>query len=330
MELVLRRLPWTTCLVNLDDVLIHGKTFLDNMHSLREVLSRLRGASLKLSPKKCSLFRRQAKYLGHVVSASGVVTDPEKTAAVDHWPIPTDSKEVRRFVGLCTYYRRFVPGFAAIAKPLHQLTEKGRHFEWTDECDAAFKQLKKALTEGGGVFVVDTDASDVGIGCILSQIENGEERVIANYSRTLRKPERNYCVTRKELLAVVAAIGQIHHYLYGRRFRVRSDHASLQWLMRFKNPEEQTARWLQRMQEYDFEVVYRAGKNHVNADALSRIPRPYVSTGCRHCLRDEEREDEAYPAVCSIRAYAENTETSREQQLADTTIASILHWKEQG
>ena len=259
-----------------------------------------------------------------------MVTDPEKTAAVDHWPIPTDSKEVRRCVGLCTYYRRFVPGFAAIAKPLHQLTEKGRHFEWTDECDAAFKQLKKALTEGGGVFVVDTDASDVGIGCILSQIENGEERVIANYSRTLRKPERNYCVTRKELLAVVAAIGQIHHYLYGRRFRVRSDHASLQWLMRFKNPEEQTARWLQRMQEYDFEVVYRAGKNHVNADALSRIPRPYVSTGCRHCLRDEEREDEAYPAVCSIRAYAENTETSREQQLADTTIAPILHWKEQG
>ena len=137
------------------------------------------------------------------------------------------------------------------------------------ECDAAFKQLKKALTEapvlafpeGEGEFVVDTDASDVGIGCILSQLQNGEERVIAYYSRTLRNPERNHCVTRKELLAVIAAIGQFHHYLYGHRFWVRSDHASLQWLMRFKNPQGQTARWLQRM-EYDFEVVYRAGKNH--------------------------------------------------------------------
>ena len=231
-----------TCLVYLDDVLVHGRSFADNVCCLREVLRRFRCAGLKLSPKKCNLFRREVAYLGHVISANGVATDPTKTAAIDEWPVPNATKDVRRLIGLCTYYRRFVPEFAAIAKPLHRLTEKGKIFAWTDECAAACQRLKQVLTaapvlafsESNGDSISDTDASDVGIGCVLSQVQDGF------YSRTLRKTERNNCATRKELLAVVTTVGQFHNYLYGRMFLVRSDHASLLWLLLFKNPERQT------------------------------------------------------------------------------------------
>ena len=169
-----------------------------------------------------------------------MATDPDKKAAIRDWPTPHNVKDVRRYV----------PGFAHVAKPLHHLTEKGRRFDWAAECEAAFQLLKQLLTSaplltcpsGEGKFILGTDASDCGIGCVFSQEQSGEERVIAYYSRTLSRPERNYCVTRKELLAVVVAIAQFHHYLYGRRFVVRSDHASLQWLMQFKQPEGQTAR----------------------------------------------------------------------------------------
>ena len=307
MELVLRGLPWTTCLVYLDNILVHGRSFADNVRCLREVLGRFRYA---FSPRKCKLFRREVACLGHVISANGVATDPTKIAAIDEWPVPDTTEDVRCFICLCTYYRRFVPEFAAIAKPLHRLTEKGKAFAWTDECAAAFQRLKQVLTaapvlafpESGCDFTVDTDASDVGIGCVSSQVQDGKERVIAYYSRTLRKTERNYCVTRKEPLAVVTAVGQFHHYLYGLKFLVRNYHASLQWVLRFKNPDGQTARWLQKRQEYDFKVIHRAGKSHTNADALSRVPRPCLMSECRLCLRNEQREED--------------------------TIAPVLKWKE--
>ena len=298
MECVLHGLSWKQCLVFLDDSIVFSKTFSEQLDILREVFNRLKTTNLKLSPGKCILLQDKVNYLGHVVSADGVGTDPKKIESIVEWPIPRTVRDVRSFLGLCSYYRRFVKNFATIAKPLHSLTEKGVPFDWSGECENAFKQLKRVLTEApilnypieDGDFVIDTDASNVGVGGVLSQIQNGQETVISYFSRCLSKCERSYCVTRKELLAVVATVKQFHHYLYGRKFLVRSDHGALQWIMNFKKPEGQVARWIEMLSTYDFQVVFRPGRVHSNADPLSR--RPCYSHNCAYCEKAENRYGE--------------------------------------
>ena len=257
MEVVLKGLSWKTCLVYLDDIIVVGRSFQEHLKNLEEVFGRLRAANLKLSPKKCCIFQEEVRYLGHVVSRNGVAVDPDKTKVVHEWPEPRDKHEVRSFLGLCTYYRRFVPGFANIAKPLTRLTEENRQFAWNEECQNAFEHLKQILVSApvlaypkrDGKFVLDTDASNVGIGGVLSQVQDGHEKVIGYFSKVLSKPERNYCVTRRELLAVVKSVEHFYKYLYGRKFLLRTDHAALKWLLQFKNPEGQVARWIGRLQE---------------------------------------------------------------------------------
>lgn len=223
MERVLKGLHWKTCLVYLDDIIIMGKDFDEHLRNLAEVLDRIQSAGLKLNPKKCSLFRTEVKYLGHKVTTNGIHTDEDKIAAVKKWPRPKNLHELRSFLGLCTYYRRFVPGFANVAKSLHELTRKNKPFEWKDDQEAAFVELRRRLCTAPVLaypipnekFILDTDASNDGIGGVLSQEIDGKERVIAYYSKTLSKPERNYCVTRRELLAIVECVKHFHKYLYG-------------------------------------------------------------------------------------------------------------------
>jgi len=175
------------------------------------------------------------------VSHEGICAHPDKTLAVLEWPTPRCIKDVRAFLGLCSYYRRFVKGFADIAAPLHALTRKGCNtFEWTPACVVAFELLKQALTSppvlampnDNDIFCLDTDASNSALGAVLSQQQNGEERVVAYASRKLSRQEVNYCATRKELLAVVHFLKYFRHYLLGRHFTIRTDHAALQWLRR--------------------------------------------------------------------------------------------------
>ncbi|GFV00897.1 retrovirus-related Pol polyprotein from transposon 412 [Trichonephila clavipes] len=233
-------------------------------------------ANLKLNPSKCKFFQKEVNYLGHIISAEGVRTDPEKVSAVKNWKRPENLRELRSFLGLCTYYRKFVKGFSNIARPLHKLTESKQKFQWTKECEDSFLQLKEALTSSPILiypqpdkpFILDTDASNESVGAVLSQEIDGHERVVAYWSKCLSKPERNYCVTRKELLAIVKAIEHFHHYLYGQKFLLRTDHASLTWLMNFRNTEGQVARWIQRLNEYYFDIRHRKGSSHGNADAL--------------------------------------------------------------
>ncbi|GBM28862.1 Retrovirus-related Pol polyprotein from transposon opus, partial [Araneus ventricosus] len=177
------------CLVYLDDIIIVGQ--------------RLQKANLKLNPKKCRFFQKEVTYLGHVISAEGVKTDPGKIKAVVDWPRPDKIHDLRSFLGLCTYYRRFVKNFSTIARPLHKLTEAKSNFNWTDECEKSFNSLKQALTSSPILtyprtdkdFILDTDASNEGIGAVLPQNTGNEERVIAYFSKSLGKPERNYCHT---------------------------------------------------------------------------------------------------------------------------------------
>ena len=198
---------------------------------------------------------------------------------MQRWATPVDRKQLESFLRLANYYRQYLNGFAEVAAPLHALKGGGETaVQLGEEEQTAFEEPKKGLTEApvlvypleGGGFILDTDASDKAIGGVLSQIQDGEERVVGYGSYVLSAPQRNYCVTRKELLAVVTFTRTYRHYLLGNHFSVRTDHGSLVWLMNFKNIEGQLAIWLEELQEYDMEVSHRAGRAHGNADALSR------------------------------------------------------------
>ncbi|GBN83301.1 Retrovirus-related Pol polyprotein from transposon 297, partial [Araneus ventricosus] len=193
METVLRGLTSEACLVYLDDIIIVGRTFQEHLNNIRKVFQRLQKANLKLSPKKCRFFRKEVSYLGHIISADGVKTDPGKTKAVIDWPRPETVHDLRSFLGLCTYYRRFVRNFSAIARPLHKLTEARTNFNWTEECEKSFNSLKQALITSPVLtyprtdkeFILDTDASNEGIGAVLSQKIGNEECVIGYFSKSL-------------------------------------------------------------------------------------------------------------------------------------------------
>lgn len=292
MNKVLKGLSWKTCLVYLDDIIVFGTEFESTLQRLHEVFDRLRMAGLKLNPKKCTLFQKSVNYLGHVVSKDGVRADSSKTEAISNWPRPTTVKEVRAFRGICLYYRRFIFDFAKYARPLNKLTEKQTLFEWTDICEEAFNIMKSKLYSppilaypdpSGLEFILNTDCSNSALGAVISQNQNGHEKVIAYYSRALSKSEINYCTTRKELLAVISSIKHFHCYLYGRKFTVRTDHSSLRWITKFKDIQGQLARWLEVLGTYDFEIVHRPGLKHSNADSLSRRP----CLDCSHCEKVE-------------------------------------------
>lgn len=232
------------------DIIIMGRDATEMLDRLSRVFCRQRKANLKLKPSKCCLFREQVAYLGHIVSAKGVATDPQKVQKVVEWPTPQSISEVPQFVGLASYYRRFVENFATLAKPLHELTKKYARFSSTAQCQEAFETWKNRLTSApvlgypldGSELFLDTDASDWGIGAVLSQLQGGEERVLAYGSRRLSATEQNYCTTRRELPAAVDFTSFFRQYLLGRPFTIRIDHSSLHWLTRLREPEGQLAR----------------------------------------------------------------------------------------
>ena len=289
MDLVLCGLSYETCMVFLDDIIIFARSFDSHLVRLQEVLERLRWAKLKIRPDKCCVMQRKVSFLGHIISESGVETQPEKVAAVQEWPQPKNIHEVKSFLGLCSYYRRFIAGFADIAAPLHALGEKNVAFCWTDRHTRAFNELKEKLTtapvlglpQDEGTFYLDTDASDFGLGSVLSQEQGGVERVIAYASKSLSRAEKNYCVTRRELLAVVNGLKTYKQFLLGRPFVIRTDHSALRWLQKTPEPLAQQARWLAFIEQFQFEIVHRPGHRHGNADGLSRRPEPCKQ--CDHC-----------------------------------------------
>jgi len=295
MERVLKGLVPGCCMVYVDDIIVYGSDEMEGKQNLRKVLRCLKEAGLTLAENKCHFLQKEVKFLGHLVSENGTAMDPEKVKAVQDWPDLRCVKDVRSFLGLATYYRKFIKDFAGIAAPLNKLLQKDHPFEMGEAQKRAKERLVDSLVTGPILvqpnlelpFVLDTDASDEGIGCVLSQELGGVEKVIAYFSKSLSKQEKNYCTTRKEMLALVRGIKNFRYYLLGKPFIVRTDHLALKWLTSFKEPEGQVARWLEQLQEYEFEVKHRAGLSHSNADALSR--RPCLADNCRNCARKEER-----------------------------------------
>ena len=231
MDCTMRGLNYEICLIYLDDIIVFSTDLPTHLQRLELVFERLAQAGLKLKPSKCAFLQRSVDFLGYKVSSQGITTDERKTEAVVEWPVPTKLREVRGFLGLCGYYRRFVHNFSEIAAPLHAMTRKNVPFQWTHQCQTAFDTLKCKLTTAPilalprdeGQYIMDTDASDHGIGAVLSQIQDGEDRVVSYASRLYSTAEQRYCVTRKELLAVVFFMKQFRQYLLGRPFLVRTD-----------------------------------------------------------------------------------------------------------
>lgn len=278
-------------LVYLDDIIIYSPDFSSHLQHLDEVFHRLWQHGLKLRPDKCKLLQSEVRFLGHVVDRRGVRPDPEKVNSVLDWPVPSTIKEVRAFLGLAGYYRRFVSGFAKIARPLNSLLigipankkTQAQKIQWTSECQTSFDTLKAALTRAPILayanfeepFIVYTDASFHGLGAVLAQVQEGRERVIAYASRSLHPSERNdanYSSFKLELLALKWAITEkFKDYLTGAKFTVFTDNNPLAHLQTARlGACEQ--RWVAQLASFDYNIKYRSGKSNINADVLSRFP----------------------------------------------------------
>ncbi len=299
MELVLKDLNWKVCLIYLDDVIVYGAGFYPALDRLKIVWKRIREANLKLKPTKCCLMRAEVPFLGHIISREGVGVDPAKTEAMEKRPTPVNLKDVRAFLGLASYYRRYIPGFSTVAN----LTRQGVDLMWDNVCEGAFRTLKAVLISAPmlayptqeGHFTLSTDASDVGIGAVLEQDqeEGGQvvKRVIAYACKTLSYTQCRYCTTNKELLAVVMAIELFRYYLTGRHFTVVTDHASLTRLRNFREPEGMVARWIAHLQPFDFAIVHQPGKHYSHTDGLSRrMSRACKRETCPEC-KPLQKED---------------------------------------
>ena len=295
MDSILRGLPFV--LTYIDDILIHSATEELHKEHLQQVFARLQDAGLTLRGKKCHIGVPQVYYLGNVFSEAGMQPDSGKIQAVREWPLPQNVTALKQFLGLASYYRRYVENFASIAAPLHMLTQKSVSFQWNQACDAAFSMLKGKLIESpvltypnfaadAGPFVLQTDASAVGIGAVLEQ----KGHVIAYFSRALTKAEKHYSVIQQECLAAVAAMKHFRHYLLGHQFTLMTDHAPLQWLSAQKM-EGLLCHWALAMQEYNFSIVYRTGSSNGNA-ANQLTPVAVTSTrGITDSLQSEQQAD---------------------------------------
>ncbi|KAL4153720.1 hypothetical protein QTP88_001553 [Uroleucon formosanum] len=280
------------CLVYLDDIIIYGKGLLDHNEKLRDVFERLRNHNLKIQPTKCEFLKQQCMYLGHIISENGIRPDPEKIKSVLQFPIPTSVKEIKSFLGLSGYYRKFIKSYSLISKPMTNLLRKDVTFNWDTSCQEAFDKLKNILCSEPILrypdftkpFIVTTDASGKALGAILSQGEISQDLPIAYASRTLSKCESNYSTTELECLAIIFAVKTFRPYLYGRKFIILSDHRALSWLFNLKDPLSKLARWRILLEEYDYEIKYKPGVLNSNVDALSRM------------YTIHEIKEESYPA----------------------------------
>ena len=310
MQMVLGELFYTVAPVYIDDIIVHSRTFEEHLEDVGQVFERIQGANLKLEPEKCKFCFEEIKFLGHILGKDGIRTDPAKIEKVKNYPRPTNITQLRGFLGLAKYYRKFIKDFAKIAKPLNELTkgsrseplkirdgikmkrkkseaEKSKKDEefmknWEEEQEEAFKKLKETLIMAPVLiypnfekeFILYTDASKIALGAILHQKgEDNKEHVIAYENKTLGPAEQNYHTTELECLAVVWAIEKFDYYLEGNKFKIITDHVALKWLFNKAIPKGRIGRWIARLQPYicNMEIIHKPGKKHINADALSRI-----------------------------------------------------------
>ena len=279
MNYIMSGIQGVRALIYLDDIIVYGRTVQEHNDGLVEVFDRLREHNLKLQIDKCEFLRDSVNYLGYVISKEGLLPDETKVSAVRNFPTPQTQKQVKGFLGLTGYYRRFIANYSQIAKPLFYLTRKGVPYEWKEPQEAAFNKLKEFFTNAplleypdfSKPFIVCTDASATAVGAILSQGVIGNEKPVAYASKALTKSELAYSVIEKEFYAIVWACTHFRPYLYGRPFLIITDHQPLSWISSVKNPSSRLLKWRLRLEEFDYQIMYRKGALNSGPDALSRV-----------------------------------------------------------
>lgn len=281
MDLILGPELEPFCFVYLDDIIITSPDFVTHIKVLEEVFNRLKDANLTINLEKCNFCRSSLSYLGYEVDKNGLHTSEQKVSAVQNFPIPKNTTEIKRLLGLVGWYRRFIKDFATIASPITDLLKgrkKGQAITWSEQADKAFIEIKKRLTNAPVLacpdfskpFFIQTDSSDTGLGAVLFQEIEGFEHPIAYASKTLNKCQRKYSVSEKEMLGLIFGIEQFRGYVEGTKFTVITDHSALIWLHSLSNPTGKLARWALKLSQFDFKVIHRKGSLNVVADALSR------------------------------------------------------------
>src|SRR3954463_12436004 len=288
MQDIFRPLLDKFVIIYIDDILVFSRDYKEHEDHLRQVFQILRQNRLYAKTSKCAFFQESVEYLGHIISSKGVATDPAKVQAIREWPIPTNLKDVQSFLGLCNYYRRFVPSYSHIAAPLTALTRKNTPFIWDTKIQKAFQELKDRMSESPVLvipssnpdhpFAITTDASNFAIGGVLTQDQGYGPQPIAYTSRKLSDREQNYPTHEKELLAILRALKTWRVYLLGNHFKIWTDHATLKFFQTQPRLSPKQARWSEYLEEYNHEIKYLPGKENHVADALSRRPDLQTNT----------------------------------------------------
>lgn len=305
--------------IYMDDAIIIGYTEENHLKNLKTVFETCRKFNLKINPNKCAFFRPEVNFLGHRCTDKGILPDITKLNVVEKYPVPKNANEAKRFVAFSNYYRRFIPRFSEIAKPINALTKKRQKFEWTQACQQSFDKLKHALInppiliypDFNKRFIVTVDASMSACAAYLSQERDGIDCPIAYISRTFKKGEINKAIIEKELIAIHFAVTVFRPYLYGREFTVYSDHKPLIFLYKLKNPSSKLNRLRLDLEEYKFEIIHIKGTENVIADALSRI----------HI--DDLRDQYAHEILAITRAMTRKNDSANETAQTQTKSDEI-------
>lgn len=282
MNNVLNGLIRKVCLVYMDDIIIYGKGLTEHLENLRRVFKRLRDANLKIQLDKSEFLKTETKFLGHIVTAEGIKPDPSKIDAIQNFKIPTNTTQIKSFLGITGYYRKFINNYAKLAKPLTNCLKKGTKIEHNSAFVNSFESLKNCITnfpilqypDFNKTFHITVDASKFVLGAVLSQGTIGQDKPIAFASRTLNNSELNYSTIEKKCLAVVWAVQHFRPYVFGRKFNIITDHKSLLWLFNLKEPNSKLVRWRLKLEEYTYTILHKQRKLNKNADGLSRMFNP--------------------------------------------------------
>ena len=332
MNIVFKGLSWHILLCYLDDVLVHSQTFEDHLQHLRLVFDRLRTANLTLTPSKCFFATKSVKFLGHRLTKEGCSPEKSNTHTIDTFPTPKTQKQVRQFLGMTGYFRKFVKDYSRIAYPLFKLLTKDSpnskgSIKWTEDCDRAFNDLKRALTSEpvllkyptpDGKMYLTTDGSKKGVSYILSQEDSkGDIRPVCYGGKSLRPEQANWPVSHIELYAIILGIREYRPYLASRKFKILTDCKSLTWLKTTKHTNGRLIRWNLELMQYNFEISHLSGRSNAAADALSR--RSYDNEQVQQTLTEQDKQD-MYDS--NVRCMTSETNQTQSESFASCTTAS--------
>lgn len=322
MNSVLSEYIGKICLVYLDDIIVFSTSLEEHITSLQKIFKRLQEVNLKIQLDKTEFLKKETEFLGHVVTTEGIKANPNKISAIKNYKLPTTSKQIKSFLGITGYYRKFIKDYGKVAKPMTTFLKKGAKIDTNNkEYIESFEELKTLITSDpilkhpdfNKIFTLTTDASNYAIGAVLSQ----ENHPVCFASRTLNTHEINYSTIEKELLAIVWATQYFRPYLYGRKFIVRTDHRPLVWLSSLKEPNTKLQRWKVKLEEYNFDIQYVKGKDNQVADGLSRM-EIYHNEDVTHLDDINEEQLDNQSLIATI--HSANEDSSNHIPIVETPV----------